>query len=122
MALKSVQPSAKFPVARIQKPLRKIRWMMKLQRLELIIVGAAENVIEYAPEQPEFEDGFNVEFKQIFEKFNFREPVEVYKLNAEVLRLELMMLLGPNGCVENGAPSKGLFPLSLIKSLLKQFS
>ena len=32
-------------------------------------------MVEYVPEQPEFEDGFNVEFKQIFEKVNFREPV-----------------------------------------------
>jgi splicing factor 3B subunit 2 len=32
-------------------------------------------VIEYVPEQAEFEDGFNDEFKEIFEKFNFREPL-----------------------------------------------
>ncbi|CAE6184286.1 unnamed protein product [Arabidopsis arenosa] len=31
-------------------------------------------VIEYVPEQAEFEDGLD-EFKEIFEKFNFREPV-----------------------------------------------
>lgn len=32
-------------------------------------------MIEYVPEKAEFEDGFNDEFKEIFEKFNFREPV-----------------------------------------------
>ncbi|XP_010449023.1 PREDICTED: splicing factor 3B subunit 2 [Camelina sativa] len=34
-----------------------------------------EIVIEYVPEKAEFEDGFNDEFKEIFEKFNFRETV-----------------------------------------------
>ncbi|CAN7071062.1 unnamed protein product [Brassica oleracea var. botrytis] len=32
-------------------------------------------VIEYVAEQAEFGDGFSDEFKEIFEKFNFREPV-----------------------------------------------
>ena len=32
-------------------------------------------MIEYVAEQAEFGDGFNDEFKEIFEKFNFREPV-----------------------------------------------
>lgn len=31
--------------------------------------------IEYVPEQPELEDGFSDEFKQIFEKFSFKELV-----------------------------------------------
>ncbi|KAJ4880934.1 proline-rich spliceosome-associated (PSP) family protein [Raphanus sativus] len=31
--------------------------------------------IEYVPEQPELEDGFSDEFKQIFEKFSFKETV-----------------------------------------------
>ncbi|KAJ4874059.1 proline-rich spliceosome-associated (PSP) family protein [Raphanus sativus] len=32
-------------------------------------------VIEYVPEQAEFGDGFSDDFKEIFEKFSFREPV-----------------------------------------------
>lgn len=31
--------------------------------------------MEYVPEQPEFEDGFDDEFRKIFDKFNFRESV-----------------------------------------------
>ncbi|CAL9233046.1 unnamed protein product, partial [Arabidopsis halleri] len=34
-----------------------------------------EVVVEYVPEQPELEDGFDDEFRKIFDKFNFRESV-----------------------------------------------
>lgn len=46
-------------------------------------------MIEYVPEQAEFEDGFNDEFREIFEKFNFREPVA-----SEVRLFWLFLKLG----------------------------